>query len=327
MDDETKFDEVIELLPSEIKNMLASTPKQIKSIAFEIRLRANREIMLTCPNKIFNLKRILTAKNLNDCFLSICNYSVHSHINEIKQGFITLQGGHRAGLCATAVYDDETGKIANLKQISSINIRISRQVENASKELFDELHNNVGKLLIVGPPSSGKTTILKDIAKNLSLTNIVSIVDTRGEIAACSNSIAQNDVANSDVFSFWNRSDGVLAAIKTMSPEYIICDEIGSKTDLKAVKACVGSGVELISTAHGENLEEIKKRPILMQILKTGAFENVAILQSRNNPCKLKYIIKVSDFFENNWNVNFSNVPHYFGNRPFDEFKIKSNAN
>lgn len=323
---ETKFNEVINLLPDEIKNMLNSTPEQIKNNAFEIRLRANRSIMLTCPNKIFNLKKNLTAKNLNDCFLAICNYSIHSHINEIKQGFITLQGGHRAGLCATAIYD-ETGKIANLKQISSINIRIARQVENASKEIFEELHNNIGKLLIVGPPSSGKTTILKDIAKNLSLTNIVSIVDTRGEIAACFNSVAQNDVANSDIFNFWNRSDGILAAIKTMSPEYIICDEIGNETDLKAVKECVGSGVKLIATAHGENLEEIKKRPIIKQILETGAFDNVAILQNKSTPCKLKYIIKVSDFFESNWNVNFSNMPHHFWNRSFNEFKIKSKSN
>lgn len=323
---ETKFNEAIKSLPIDIKNWLSKAPQQVKASAFEIRFRANKSIMITCPDQIFDLKKTLTAEKINDCFLAICNYSVHSHINEIRQGFITLDGGHRAGLCATAVYD-ENEKLINLKQISSINLRIARQIENASAEIFEELKNNIGKLLIVGPPSSGKTTILKDIAKKLSTTKIVSIIDTRGEIAACFNAVAQNDVANADIFNFWNRSDGILAAIKTMSPEYIICDEIGNETDLKAIKECVGSGVKLIATAHGDDLDEIKKRPIIKQILETGAFDHMAILKNKNTPCKLKYIIKVSDFFENSWNINFSNMPNHFWNRPFNEFKIKSKSN
>ena len=326
INDSTKFNEAIKPLPNEVKNLLIQTPTKIKNTAFEIRLRANRSIMLTCPNQIFSLQKNLNAKIINDCFLAICNYSIHSHINEIKQGFITLAGGHRAGLCATAVYN-EAGKLTNLKQISSINIRIARQIKNASIEIFEELNNNIGKLLIIGPPSSGKTTILKDIARKLSLNNIVSIVDTRGEIAACFNAVAQNDVANADIFNFWNRSDGILAAIKTMGPEYIICDEVGNETDLKAIKECVGSGVKLIATAHGENLEEIRKRPIINQMLETGAFEHMAILTNKNTPCKLKYIIKVSDFFENSWNINFSNLPNHFWNKPFNEFKVKSKSN
>lgn len=322
---DVKFNNAIKNLPPKIQTSLNETPTHIKSSAFEIRIRSGLPIFITCPNQNFKLNLVTSPTEVNDCFLSLCNYSVHSHLNEIKQGFITLPGGHRAGLCATAVYD-EFNKITNLKQISSINLRIARQIENASKDIFKELNNDVGKLLIIGPPSSGKTTILKDIALNLN-SSIVSIIDTRGEISACFNSIAQNKVGNADIFNMWNRKDGVLAAIKTMSPEYIICDEIGNEDDLEAIKECVGSGVKLIATAHGENLEEIKKRPIIKQILETGAFENIAILKNKCTPCKLKYVIKVSDFFESCWNFNFSNLPNNLWNKSFDDFKINSKSN
>ena len=322
---DVKFYKAIKNLPQKIQIILKEVPQHIKNSAFEIRIRANLPIFITCPNQNYKLKKITSTEDVNNCFLALCNYSVHSHLHEIKQGFLTLSGGHRVGLCATAIYNEQ-GKITNLKQISSINIRIARQIENAAKEIFEELQNKVGKLLIVGPPSSGKTTILKDIAKNLS-SHIVSIIDTRGEISACFNGVAQNQVGNADIFNLWSRNDGILAAIKTMSPDYIICDEIGSENDLTAIKECVGSGAKLIATAHGKNLEEIKKRPIIKKILETGAFENIAILKNKSTPCKIKYIIKVSDFFENSWNFNFSNLPNNFWNKSFNEIKIKSKSN
>ncbi len=323
---DVKFNQAIEPLPLDIRKLLNEVSNQIKSTACEIRLRAGLPIFLQCHNKNIKIKKVTSPQEINECFLALCNYSVHSHLNEIKQGFLTIKGGHRAGICATAIYD-ENQKLSNLKQISSINIRIARQINDSAKEIINELKHRIGKLLVVGPPASGKTTILKDIAKHLATSKTVSIVDTRGEIAACFNSVAQNDVANADIFNFFSRSDGILAAIKTMSPEYIICDEIGSEADLEAVKECIGSGVELIATAHGENLEEIKKRPIIKKILETGAFEHIAILKDKSTPCKLKYIIKVSDFFENSWNFNFSNMPNNFWNKSFNELKIKQKSN
>ena len=232
-----EFRSVVKELPANIQDILLQVPINVRSNANEIRLRAGRKICICYENKLYFLNNILKIEEIRECFRSICNYSIHSHTQEIKQGFITIRGGHRAGISGKQIYD-------------------------VSNSLIDKLNGNVGKLLIIGPPSSGKTTLIKDIIRNLN-DKVISIIDTRGEIAACVNGVPQNDIGNADVFDSWNREDGIISAIKAMSPEIIVCDEIGSNLDLQAINACVGAGVELIATAHGGSLEEIMKRDII----------------------------------------------------------------
>lgn len=289
---DVEFKQAIESLPDLVKTNLINTPQQIKKNAREIKLRINRKIAISYENKTYFLNRSLKKEQINECFKAICSYSVHSHMEEIKNGFITLKGGHRAGICGTAVY--ENNKIINIKNISSINIRIAKQKFGVSTPLFKLLNGDLGKILIVGPPASGKTTLIKDIVKNLK-GKLVSIVDSRGEIAASFNGIPQNDIQDADVFSFYSRKDGIVHAIKTMNPEFIVCDEISDEEDLNAIKICVGSGVKLIATAHCENFEEIKKREILIKILKTSAFSNVVFLKGKQTPCSISSILKVGD--------------------------------
>ena len=289
---DVEFKKAIENLPDLIKLKLNSVPEKIKKDAREIKLRINRKIAISYENKTYFLDSILKKEQINECFKSICSYSVNSHIEEIKNGFITIKGGHRAGICGTAVY--ENNKIINIKDISSINIRIAKQKFGVSNPLFKILNGNLGGILIVGAPASGKTTLIKDIVKNLKGKS-VSVVDSRGEIAASFNGIPQNDVQDADVFSFYSRKDGIINAIKTMNPEFIVCDEISDEEDLNAIKICVGSGVKLIATAHCENLEEIKKREILIKILKTKAFYNVVFLKGKQTPCSISSVLKVGD--------------------------------
>lgn len=289
---DVEFNRAIKNLPDGISKILKTCPLDVQQKASEIRLRAGRHIIINYKSNIYTLKKALSIEEIAECFKAICGYSIHSHTEEIKSGFITLKGGHRAGIAGTAVYENE--KIINIRNINSINIRIARQIEGAASEIIKTLKGEVGKLLIIGPPASGKTTILKDIAKNLK-TKSVSIIDSRGEIAASLNGVLQNDVSYADVFDFWKKSDGINAAIRTMNPDFIICDEIGDEEDVKAIKKCVGTGIKLIATAHGENAEEIKKREILINILKTNAFLNVAILQGREKPCAIEKIVKVGD--------------------------------
>ena len=289
---EKYFDQSIENLPEKIYSVLNNVPIKIKKDAVEIKLRVNRKIAINSNNKTYFLDFILTTDLIKETFKAICNYSIHSHLEEIKKGFITLKGGHRAGICGTAVY--ENNKLINLKNISSINLRIAKQIFGVAEPILKIFNNQPKKLLIVGPPASGKTTILKDISKNLSEYS-VSIVDSRGEIAASYDGTPQNDIGNADVFSFFKRIDGIIFAIRTMNPEYIICDEIGDEDDLTAIKVCVGTGVNLIATAHGENLEEFRKREISKKILETKAFSTILILKGKNSPCEINSIVKVGD--------------------------------
>ncbi len=291
---DVEFNDAIKNLPQNIITILKTAPEEIKKNAKEIKFRLGRKIAITSFIKTHFLNKILLKEEIEEIFKSICGYSIHSHAEEIKKGFITLKGGHRAGICGTAVYENNILK--NIKDISSINLRIARQVLNASETILENLKENIGNLLIVGPPASGKTTILKDIAKNLT-NKSVAIIDTRGEIAASFYGNPQNDVGNADVFDFFNREDGIIFAIRTMNPEYIICDEIGDESDINAIKMCVGTGVKLIATAHGENIKELKKRKIIEKILKTNAFSNIAILEGKKNPCKINSIIKVGEIF------------------------------
>ncbi len=291
---DVEFNDAIKNLPQNIITILKTAPEEIKKNAKEIKFRLGRKIAITSFIKTHFLNKILLKEEIEEIFKSICGYSIHSHTEEIKKGFITLKGGHRAGICGTAVYENNILK--NIKDISSINLRIARQVLNASETILKNLKENIGNLLIVGPPASGKTTILKDIAKNLT-NKSVAIIDTRGEIAASFYGNPQNDVGNADVFDFFNREDGIIFAIRTMNPEYIICDEIGDESDINAIKMCVGTGVKLIATAHGENIKELKKRKIIEKILKTNAFSNIAILEGKKNPCKINSIVKVGEIF------------------------------
>ena len=286
------FKNAIKNLPEDIISILNTIPEEIKKNAQEIKLRLGRKIAINNKKGTYFLNNKLNKREIEEIFKSICNYSVHSHLEEIKKGFITLKGGHRAGISGTAVYEED--KLINIKNISSINIRIAREVFNSSSEILEILKDNIGNLLIVGPPASGKTTILKDIARNLEKKS-VAIIDTRGEIAASLDGDPQNNVGNADIFDFFNRKDGIVFAIRTMNPEYIICDEIGDEADLEAINMCVGTGVKLIATAHGENIKEFKKRKIIDKILKTTAFKHIAILEGKENPCKIDKIIKVGE--------------------------------
>ena len=320
-----EFKRVLKELPADIESVLLKVPTHVQVNANEIRLRAGRKICVFYENKLYFLDKILKSEEIRDCFRSLCSYSIHSHAQEIRQGFITIRGGHRAGISGTAVYD-ENNNLINLREISSINLRIAKQIYGVADRLINRLNGNIGKLLIVGPPSSGKTTLIKDIIRKLD-DRVISIVDSRGEIAACLNGIPQNDIGNADVFNSWNRQDGIVSAIRTMSPEIIVCDEIGSNSDFNAINACVGAGVELIATTHGGNIEEIVKRDIIKKILITGAFDNIVLLRGRSEPCKIESIIKVSDLCARIRGNSFSNMS--FVNRPniFSSFETKSNSN
>ena len=267
---------------------------RLEDEAQEIRLRVGRPVAVVCPGKTLYLTQsgsltdlpdgdLLTSRreDVESTFQRICDYSVYARKREIINGFITLRGGHRAGICGTAVTDSTD--IVNVRDITSINIRIAREHIGFAHGIFRAIKYDSGGVLLCGAPCSGKTTVLRDLARLFSTADGagVSLIDERGELAAVTAGVPQNDVGMCDVFDGYPKAQAMEQALRSMSPGIIICDEIGSEQDVRAVRQCVNSGVRLIATAHARSKDELLSRPALKRILSTGAFSTIIFLRGR----------------------------------------------
>ncbi len=233
-------------------------PEPFSSVA-EIRIRVGRPAV--CVN-IFGEMKVcsdtFSAEETADFFAQICRYSVHSFQDDIARGFVTLDGGHRVGICGTAV--KENGRIVFIKDVSGLNIRVAHQVIGCSDEIFEHFFSEEPcSLLITGKPLSGKTTILRDLARRLGERYRVTVIDTRNEISASVHGLPSLDVGlNTDVLCGCGKSEGITMALRSMSPEVIICDEIAH--DEAAVEQALFCGVKVIAAAHAGSLAELDRR-------------------------------------------------------------------
>ena len=238
----------------------------------EIRLRINRPAAVCAEGKIryitengqltYNSKTAVIAseQDMRRTFEAVCQYSVHSFQKEISQGFITVKGGHRVGFCGTPVVRD--GSVENIKNINSMNFRIARELKGCAEKLFGSCFSEgLCSLLIAGVPSSGKTTILRDLTRLLGERFKVSAIDERGEIAASWNGVPQNDIGvNTDVFDGYGKAEGISAAVRVMSPQIIVCDEIGSAEDFSALREAASSGVYTVATVHAADMSDLCRK-------------------------------------------------------------------
>jgi stage III sporulation protein AA len=205
----------------------------------------------------------------------MCDYSMHSHYEDIANGYITLPNGSRVGLCGTAVYEKNLFK--SVKDISCMNIRIPRCVSGISEILFKKLiTNELQSMIIAGPPSSGKTTLLKDISYQLSSGRLgryykVSIVDERKEICPEKNDIEKIG-PNTDILLGYPKSTGMSIAVRTLSPEIIICDEIGFNDEINEIINGINSGIHFILTIHANSYDELKRKVIFSKLIKASSF-------------------------------------------------------
>lgn len=284
-----KFNSAIYFLPDEIKTLLYSLPVYTKISIDEIRIRVNKEISFTVNNKQIKFSEIIKRKfvvsklKLEECFNRLCEYSVYSHQQEINNGFITVYGGHRVGICGTVIY--ENNNIKNIKNISSINIRVSREFLNISKNIIKFATEG---LLISGPPNSGKTTLLRDIVYNLSNKYRVTLIDTRGEIAAIKNGIPENTVGDfCDIINLAKKCDGIEIAVRTLNPQIIAFDEITDLNEILKVKKAIYSGVNFILSIHLGSVEELKENLLAKELIKTNKINYVLFLDVNKTNNKL----------------------------------------
>lgn len=226
----------------------------------EIRLRTGKcAAAVMTDGRMLRCSDIFTREDITECFLELCRNSVHSYAQEIAEGYITLPGGNRVGFCGTGVLHD--GKLTTLKDISSLNIRFAREVCGCAEELCRRVFpDGLCSVVICGKPLSGKTTVLRDMARILGQNHRISLIDSRGELAGVSGGIPALDVGeNTDILSGYPKAEGIMCALRSLSPEMIVCDEIGS--DSEEVRQCMGCGVKFAVTAHAGSLDELRSRP------------------------------------------------------------------
>lgn len=303
------MEELFDYLADNLKNEILRYEHNLQDIE-EIRIRSKKPIILKNSEGNKMLIHIVSKEELLETFQKVCEHSIYSYQKQICEGFITIKGGHRVGITGSSVIED--GKIININYVSSLNFRIAREKKDISRDVLKYIikDNEIENTLIVSKPGCGKTTILRDLVRKIS-TGIeefglkgktCGVVDERGEIAAMYKGAPQNDIGIlTDVMDNVSKSQGMRMLIRSMSPEVIICDEIGNKDDIEAINYAMTSGVKGIFTAHGNSLDEIILNNEMKQLLEKNIIETIIILDDKKRG-KIKNVYK---FYKNSENDDF----------------------
>lgn len=294
-----KKDELIKIFSKNIREILRKVPVDFEQVQ-EIRLRVHAPLLMVYNNREYYISRegrlgtyineayIVTKNELRETMEYMSNYSLYAFEEEMKQGFITIQGGHRIGIAGKTIVDD--CGIRTMKFISFINVRMSHQIKGCATEVLPYLYEQGEFLhtLIISPPRCGKTTLLRDLIRQISNGNeehegiTVGVIDERSEIGACYQGVPQNDLGiRTDILDCCPKAKGMMMLIRTMSPRVIAVDEIGSREDLEAMEYVMNCGCKLIATVHGSSIEDIKQKPVLRKLVQERIFERYIILNSK----------------------------------------------
>ena len=281
-----KYGQAVEYLPPRLRDMAQSLTDEEKLLAEEFRLRAGRPFSVTVRGKevIKNANTEVRREELQTVLELATRSSVHTSHSAIKEGYITVFGGHRIGLCGTVVRKGD--EISAIREISSVSIRIAKEIKTAAEKLFHEIKGfeNMGNTLIISPPGFGKTTMLRDLIRRLSDSGTrISLVDERGEVAAKKSGVPQFDVGRcTDVIDNVKKAEGAMLLLRAMSPEIIAFDEITAMEDIGAISSIINCGVGILATAHGESDDSLSRRPIYRDLFKLNAFTNIVVLKKEN---------------------------------------------
>lgn len=296
--------EILDMLPQPIKDCVMSIPPSDREKIEEVRVRVERPLEIIVNGKaIFpslsgRLPYIISHEDGVHLLNKLTDYSLYALEEELKKGFITVQGGHRVGLAGKVI--TEKGHVKMVRDITSFNIRIARQKIGTAEPLLPYLYRGDWvNTLIVGAPQTGKTTIIRDLARIISYGNPergldsrkVGIVDERSEIAGCVKGIPQHDVGpRTDVLDGCPKAEGMMMLIRSMSPDLLIADEIGRVEDTEALMEAVHAGVKFMITVHGSNLEDIRNRPSIRPLMEMAAFDRVIEISRRSGPGTIQNI-------------------------------------
>lgn len=278
---------------------------------YEIRLRAGRPMFLIYDGGECFLRTrgrepyLVTREDLKETLEYVSGYSLYAYEDELRQGYMSVQGGHRVGVTGKVILDGD--RIRGMKYISCINLRLAHEIQGCADPVMEHIRkeNWTAHTLLISPPRCGKTTLLRDMIRQLSNGSgkipgvTVGVVDERSELAGCYQGIPQNDLGiRTDVLDGCPKAHGMQMLIRSMSPSVVAVDELGREEDFKAVESVIYSGCKLIATAHGASLEEIFSTSFFGRLRKMKVFERYILLgkeqragiireiyDERGNPC------------------------------------------
>jgi stage III sporulation protein AA len=291
-------------MPESVQRILSVLPREYIKDVDEVRIRENQPVEITVKTKIYFLSpegHLIRGPEgayratRDDCrtFLNIItDHSFYTLEDEIRSGYITLKGGHRVGLAGKVI--TEQNRVQTLKYISGFNFRVAKAVKGAADPVLPHLYEHqTGKFhntLVVSPPMCGKTTLLRDLARMISTgtkdyhlpSQKVAIVDERSELAGAFHGVPQHDVGiRTDVMDGCPKAEGMMMMIRSMSPEVLVVDEIGSMQDVEAILEAVYTGVTVIASAHGRVLPDLQKRPSFTRLMVQKIFTRYVLLSKR----------------------------------------------
>ncbi len=273
-----KLMEAAGFLPRQLRWAIGNLSPEVQNRVEEIRLRSGRAMTVLVAGEEHSTGAMVTAADLELTLEMATQSSAYASMNQIKNGFVSLRGGHRLGLCGTGVIKD--GAVSNLRQFSSMALRVAHQVPKVALPILPELWegNTLYSTLILSPPGLGKTTLLRDLVRCLSdgvgaRPLRVGLADERGELAAMSGGRPQMDVgAHTDVMDGCPKGEALLMLLRGMDPQVLAVDEVTSPKDVEAMETAAGCGVVLLATAHAGGLDDLSRRPLYRRLLEQGIF-------------------------------------------------------
>lgn len=291
-------EEILKIFSIGIRNVLQHLTIDFSQLQ-EIRLRVNAPLLCIYKNQEYYISSkgevtqdankcwLIRKKEIQETVEYIGNYSLYAYEEEVRQGFITIQGGHRVGIAGKAIV--ENGHVRSLKYISFLNIRFSHEVKGCADQVMPYIagDNQIKHTLIISPPRCGKTTLLRDCIRQLSNGTVfcrgrtIGVVDERSEIGGSYLGVPQNDLGvRTDVLDCCPKTEGILMLVRSMSPQIIAVDEIGSEEEARAIEIALHTGCKLLATVHGNSLEDIRQKAVFRKLLEEKRVERYVVLSA-----------------------------------------------
>lgn len=293
------MNEIFPYIKKEWVDLIEKQPKELLRQVTELRFRAGQGCSLTYGNGNYIVDGIsVTMEDISEMLNQIYRGAAYQYESQMGNGYIPLPGGHRVGICGTYV-EDQSGAV-RIRDLSSLNFRICREIRGIADDLLPKLLYD-GKFcstLIVSEPCGGKTTLLTDLVRALSDQGFRSaVIDERGEIAACFQGLAQKDLgALADVLDDYPKPYGMMIALRTLSPQVIVCDEIGTDEETERMLEAMNAGVPVLVTAHARDEEELFNRPQIKRLMDAGAITRIVLMKGAKSPGKIRKVMSVNHY-------------------------------